>query len=246
MSRYTDFSSKVVLITGGSRGLGRAMALGFAEQGANVVVSSRRQASCDAVVDEIRALGREAVAIPCHVGHWSELETLIDGAIAAFGRLDVLVNNAGLAPAVGSSANVTEELFDKTLAVNAKGPFRLSALAEPHLRRTRGCIINVSSTAAIRPEPAYPVYAAAKGALNIITRSQALEFGPHVRVNAIMAGPFWTDMSAGWREEYDRNAPSAMKRMGQPHEIVSSALYLASPSSTYLTGAIIQLDGGIL
>jgi NAD(P)-dependent dehydrogenase (short-subunit alcohol dehydrogenase family) len=246
MDCHTDFSSKVVLVTGASRGLGRAMALGFAAQGAAVVVSSRQQASCDAVVDEIRAMGREAVAIPCHVGRWPELGPLIDGTIVAFGRLDVLVNNAGLAPAVGASANVTEELFDKTFAVNAKGPFRLSALAEPHLRRTRGCIINVSSTAAIKPAPAYPVYAAAKGALNILTRAQAMEFGPLVRVNAIMAGPFWTDMSAAWREELDRNSTSALKRIGRPEEIVSTALYLASPNSTYLTGAIIQLDGGTL
>ena len=132
------------------------------------------------------------------------------------------------------------------MAVNLKGPFRLSALAEPHLRATGGSIINVTSIGAIRPEPAYPVYAAAKGALNIITRSQAMEFGPAVRVNAIMAGPFWTDISASWREDYDRDAPSALRRIGRPEEIVTTALYLASPASSYTTGTIVRVDGGVL
>jgi len=246
MDQYTDFHGKVVLVTGASRGLGRAIALGFAECGARVVISSRKMDACTAVVDEIAAAGGTAIAVPCHVGQWQGLEALIDGTLAAFDRLDVLVNNAGIAPTAESSLQVTEDLFDKIMAVNLKGPFRLSALARPHLRAVGGSIINVTSLAAIKPEPAYPVYAAAKGALNIITRSQAMEFGPEVRVNAIMAGPFWTDISKSWREEFDKNAPCAVRRMGRPEEIVSTALYLASPRSTYTTGTIVQLDGGIL
>lgn len=247
MQNYTDFTDAVVLVTGASRGLGRAMALGFAECGAHIVATSRTAESCADVVAEIERLGRRAVAIPCHVGKWDDLPKLVEGALEAFGRIDVLVNNAGMAPVADASVKMSEALFDKILAVNLKGPFRLSALVAEHMRAAGGgAIINITSTAAIRPEPVYPVYAAAKGALNIVTRSQAMEFGPTVRVNAIMAGPFWTDISREWREDYDRNAPSAVKRIGRPEEIVSSALYLASPRSTYTTGAIIQLDGGIL
>ncbi|MFA7586428.1 MAG: glucose 1-dehydrogenase [Novosphingobium sp.] len=246
MNEMTDFTGKTVIVTGASRGLGREMALGFARCGADVVVSSRKAEACAEVVAEIEALGRRAVAIACHVGQWDALPGLIEGTLAAFGRIDVLINNAGIAPVAENSLAVSEELFDKTIAVNTKGPFRLAALARPHLASTGGSIINVTSIAAIRPEPAYPVYAAAKGALNILTRAQAMEFGPDVRVNAIMAGPFWTDITKAWRDEYEANAPSAMKRMGRPEEVVSTALYFASPMSSYTTGAIIQLDGGVL
>ncbi|MCW1384688.1 SDR family oxidoreductase [Novosphingobium sp. KCTC 2891] len=241
-----DFTGKAVIVTGGSRGLGRAIALGFAQRGADVVVSSRRAEACAEVVAEIEALGRRALAIPCHVGEWDGLEALIDGTLAAFGRIDVLVNNAGIAPVAESSLATSEALFDKTFAVNAKGPFRLSALARPHLAKVGGSIINVTSIGSLRPDPAYPVYAAAKGAMNILTRGQAMEFGPEVRVNAIMAGPFWTDIAKSWREDYDANAPSAMHRMGRPEEIVTTALYLASPQSSYTTGTIVRLDGGVI
>ena len=247
MNSYTDFTGKVVLITGGSRGLGRAMALGFAECGASVVVSSRNADACREVVAEIEAKGGHAASVPCHVGRWPELEPLVNGAIAAFGRIDVLVNNAGIAPTSPTSLSLSEELFDKIVAVNFKAPFRLSALVAERMRASGGgAIINVTSIAAVKPDPAYPVYAGAKAALNALTRSHAMEFGPTIRVNAIMAGPFWTDISKSWRDDYDKNAPSAVKRMGRPEEVVSTALYLASPRSTYTTGAIIQLDGGIL
>lgn len=247
MSAYTDFTGKVVLITGGSRGLGRAMALGFAECGASVVVASRSADNCAEAVAEITSRGGKAAAVSCHVGRWAGLEALVDGAVAAYGRIDVLINNAGIAPTAPSSLSVTEELFDKIIAVNFKAPFRLSALVAERMRADGGgAIINVTSIAAIKPDPSYPVYAGAKAALNALTRSHAMEFGPSVRVNAIMAGPFWTDISKAWRDEYERNAPSAVKRMGRPEEVVSTALYLASPRSTYTTGAIIQLDGGIL
>lgn len=241
-----DFSGRCVVITGASRGLGRAMALGFARRGADVVVSSRKADACAEVVAEIAALGARAVAVPCHVGDWDALPGLIDGAMAAFGRIDTLVNNAGIAPTAPGSLETSESLFDKTFAVNTKGPFRLSALARPQLAATRGSIINITSIGAERPDPAYPVYAAAKGALNILTRSQAMEFGPDVRVNAIMAGPFWTDIAKSWREGYDANAPSAARRIGRPDEVVTSALYLASPQSAYVTGAILRVDGGVI
>jgi NAD(P)-dependent dehydrogenase (short-subunit alcohol dehydrogenase family) len=241
-----DFTNRCVVITGASRGLGRAMALGFARRGANVVVSSRRADACADVVDEISGIGARAFAVPCHVGDWNALPGLIDGALAAFGRIDTLINNAGIAPTAPSSLETSEALFDKTFAVNTKGPFRLSALARPHLTETRGSIINITSIGAERPDPAYPIYAAAKGALNILTRAQAMEFGPEVRVNAIMAGPFWTDIAKNWREVYEANAPSAARRMGRPEEVVTSALYLASVQSAYVTGTILRVDGGVI
>jgi NAD(P)-dependent dehydrogenase (short-subunit alcohol dehydrogenase family) len=159
----------------------------------------------------------------------------------------VLVNNAGIAPTTPRSSDMSEELFDKTVGVNFKGPFRLSALiGERMVAAGSGAIINVSSTAAVNPGPAYPVYAGAKSALNIMTQCHAFEFGPKVRVNAIMCGPFWTDIAKSWREELDRTSASAVKRIGRAEEIATTALYLASDHSSYTTGAIIRLDGGDL
>ena len=246
MDNFHDFTDQVVVITGSSRGLGEAMALAFAAQGARVVVSSRKQEACEAVARRITEAGGQAVAIPCHVGDWDALPAFVDAVVQRLGGIDVLINNAGIAPTAGSSADISQALFDKIIDVNLKGPFRLSALARPHLQARRGSIINITSLAAVKPDPAYPVYAAAKGALNIVTRSQAMEFGPDVRVNAIMAGTFWTDIAKSWREAYERDAPSAVRRMGRPEEIVSAAFYLASRRSSYTTGSVLQLDGGIL
>lgn len=240
-----DLTGKVALVTGGSRGLGHAMALGFAQRGADVIVTSRKADQCEAVAGEIRALGRQALAYGCHVGRWEELDGLVEAAYARFGKVDILVNNAGIAPVTDRSINMTEDLFDKTIGVNMKGPFRLAALVGERMAAgDGGAIINITSTGAIRPQPAFAVYAAAKGALNILTEALAKEFGPKVRVNAIMAGPFWTDIAKSWREEVDANIKSAVGRIGRPEEIVTSALYLASPASTYTTGMILRLDGG--
>jgi NAD(P)-dependent dehydrogenase (short-subunit alcohol dehydrogenase family) len=156
----------------------------------------------------------------------------------------VLINNAGIAPVAPSSSAVTEELFDKTVGVNFKGPFRLSALiGERMVQAGSGSIINITSTGAVKPSSDYPVYAGAKAALNIITQDHAMEFGPKVRVNAIMCGPFWTDISKSWREEADLNSTAAVKRIGRPEEIATTALYLASDKSSFTTGVIIRLDG---
>lgn len=240
-------NGKVALITGATRGLGHAIAHAYAREGAHVIVSSRKQDACESVAAELRALGVQAAGIAAHVGDWDSLVDFEARAAAAFGRIDVLVNNAGIAPTAPRSVDLTEDLFDKIVAVNFKGPFRLAALVGERMKAAGGgAIINVSSIAAIRPEPAYPVYAGAKAALNAMTRSHAFEFGPSVRVNAIMCGPFWTDISAGWREELDKNSPAAAARIGRPDEIASTALYLADDRSSFTTGAIIRLDGGVL
>jgi NAD(P)-dependent dehydrogenase (short-subunit alcohol dehydrogenase family) len=246
MSGYFDMSGKVVLITGGGRGIGHAFAQGFAEQGADLVIASRKLASCESAAAQFRAMGRRALAVECHVGRWDDLEKLVDAAYREFGQVDVLINNAGMSPVSESSISTTEDLLDKVLDVNFKGPFRLSSLVGDRMVRAgRGSIINITSTAAIRPLPEFAPYAAAKAGLNVLTRAHALEFGPSVRVNAIMAGPFWTDASKSWREAADRTSDSAARRIGRPVEAVSTALYLASDSSSFTTGTVIELSGGI-
>jgi NAD(P)-dependent dehydrogenase (short-subunit alcohol dehydrogenase family) len=246
MTDYFDMRGKVVLITGGGRGIGYSLAKGFAEQGADLIIASRRLATCEAAVAEFQSLGRRALAVECHVGRWDSLDSLVEAAYAEFGKVDVLINNAGMSPVSGSSSSTTEELLDKVLSVNFKGPFRLSALlGDRMVKAGKGSIINVTSTAAIRPLPEFAPYAAAKAGLNVLTRAHAMEFGPAVRVNAIMCGPFWTDASKSWREEADRTSDAAVRRIGRPEEAVSTALYLASDSSSFTTGAVIELSGGI-
>jgi NAD(P)-dependent dehydrogenase (short-subunit alcohol dehydrogenase family) len=246
--RY-DFSGKVVVITGGSRGIGHAMALGFAAAGANVAVASRKLDSCEAAVREIRALGADGSAHSAHVGKWEDCDRLADEVYARWGRADVLINNAGLSPLAPSSLETNEDLFDKIIAVNLKGPFRLSARFGSRMAAgDGGAIVNISSTAAIRPNPETAPYAAAKAGLNILTVALAKEFGPKVRVNCIMCGPFHTDISRGWSrtEDFTQRAKETfpLQRAGEPEEVVGAVLYFASPAASYTTGAILAIDGG--
>jgi NAD(P)-dependent dehydrogenase (short-subunit alcohol dehydrogenase family) len=242
---YFDFAGKTALVTGGSRGLGREIALALAGFGAQVVVTSRKLESCESVVAEIQARGGKALALACHVGRWNELETLVEKTISAFGRLDILVNNAGLSPLAPSSVETSEELFDKVVAVNFKGPFRLAALAGAHMAaQGGGSIINVSSIGALFPSPNNAPYAGSKAALNTITMALAREFGPTVRVNAIMPGSFRTDIAKAWPADKEANTPAAAQRFGEPEEIVSAVLYLASEHSSFTTGSVIRVDGG--
>ena len=180
-----DLSGKVALITGGSRGLGREMALAFADAGADVIVSSRKADACEAVVAEVEARGRRAAAIPAHAGKWDEMDRLADAAWNAFGRLDILVANAGMGPLVPSH-EVSEALFDSVVGLNFKGPFRLMAnVAHRMAQADGGAILATSSIASLRPTPMVVPYAGAKAALNAMVTSMAREYGPKVRVNAI-------------------------------------------------------------
>ncbi|MDT4829857.1 NAD-dependent glycerol dehydrogenase [compost metagenome] len=157
----------------------------------------------------------------------------------------MLVNNAGMSPAVPSH-EVTEELFDKVLGLNFKGPFRLSALVAQRMAAGEGgSIINISSTGGIRPSPQIVPYAGAKAALNAMTVGLAQEYGPKVRVNTISAGPFLTDIAKAWTEDMRQSCANALGRPGQPEEIITTALYLASPYSTYTTSSLIKVDGGL-
>jgi NAD(P)-dependent dehydrogenase (short-subunit alcohol dehydrogenase family) len=247
MAGMFDLSGRVALITGGTRGLGLAMARGFAQAGCDIVVSSRKAEACDAVAAEIRGMGVRAVGIPCHVGYWDQVGELAEKAWDAFGKIDVLVNNAGMSPLAPSSLETSEALFDKVVDVNFKGPFRLTSLIGSRMAAgAGGSIINVSSTGAMRPLPHMAPYAGAKAALNAVSIAFAREYGPKVRVNVISPGGFLTDVATEWKDNPGAGKGLALGRFGEPEEIVSTALYLASDASSYTTGANIRVDGGEL
>jgi NAD(P)-dependent dehydrogenase (short-subunit alcohol dehydrogenase family) len=243
-----DLTGRVALVTGGSRGLGREMVLAMAAAGADVVISSRKLDACEALATEVRSrTGRRALAVAAHAARWADMDALADAAYAEFGHIDVLVNNAGLSPLYEDVADVTEELWDKTLGVNLKGAFRLTALVGTRMAGGRGgSIINVSSVAARYPKPEVIPYAAAKAGLNAMTQGFAHAWGPTVRVNAILPGSFMTDVSKAWDADAfaAEAAGYALRRGGRPEEIVGAALYLASDASSFTTGALLDVDGG--
>jgi NAD(P)-dependent dehydrogenase (short-subunit alcohol dehydrogenase family) len=242
---YFDLRGKIALVTGGSRGLGRQIVLAFAQRGADVVIASRKVDNCEVVAEEVRALGREALAVGVHAAKWDSIDQLIEIAYGHFGRIDVLVNNAGMGPAMPSH-EVTEALFDSVVGLNFKGPFRLaSQVARRMCDGDGGVIINVSSSGALQPLPNVVPYGSAKAALNAMTRSLAAEYGPKVRVNTISPGPFLTDISKAWPAEAREKSNNALGRPGRPEEIVTAALFLASPASSFTTGATIRVDGGL-
>jgi NAD(P)-dependent dehydrogenase (short-subunit alcohol dehydrogenase family) len=245
--RLFDLSGRVALVTGATRGLGLAIARALSSAGADLVVASRTADACDEIAGELRKAGRRALGCACHVGRWDDLDRLVETAYGAFGRVDVLVNNAGIAPQYPTLADVSEELFDKVVAVNLKGPFRLSVLVGERMAAGEGgSIINVSSTGAVRPTSDIVPYAAAKAGLNALTVGIADAFGPRVRVNAIMPGPFLTTISKSWDMSAlaERTRTFPLRRAGVAEEIVGAALYLASDASSYTTGSIITVDGG--
>jgi len=245
-----DLTGRVALVAGGSRGLGREMVLAFARAGADVIIASRKLESCEKLAHEVEAeTGRRALAHACHVGYWRDVDRLVEAAYGTFGKVDVLVNNAGMSPLYDHVVNVTEELYDKVLAVNLKGPFRLTALVGTRMAAgAGGSIINVSSVGSIRPYGDIVPYAAAKAGLNAMTVAFAHAFGPKVRVNCIMPGTFLTDITRGWNlEEFAAKhaVRFALRRAGEPSEIVGAALYLASDAASYTTGSILKVDGGV-
>jgi NAD(P)-dependent dehydrogenase (short-subunit alcohol dehydrogenase family) len=250
MGNLFDLSGKVAVVTGGSRGLGREMVLAFAEHGADVVIASRKIDACEQLATEVteRFPGRQALAVAAHVGRWQDCDDLAGAAYARFGKIDVLVNNAGMSPLYPSLVEVSEDLYDKVLSVNLKGPFRLMALVGDHMARgDGGSIINISSTASLKPTPTETAYAAAKAGLNALTVAYAHAYGPKVRVNCIAAGPFLTDISKAWdMPAFEERAQAhALRRGGQPGEIVGAALYFASDASSFTTGSVLRVDGGV-
>lgn len=247
-----DVSTKVVMVTGGSRGLGKAMVLELARRGAKVVVASRKLDECEKVTKAIREEGGDALALSCHVGQWDGLEKAVQSVVKHYGRIDVLVNNAGMSPVAPSLLETSEALFDKIIDVNLKGPTRLTALAASQMaaQGNGGSIINISSIAAYRPNPLTTVYSAAKAGLNALTVASAQEYAAaNVRINCIVCGTFDTDSVAGFvrNEESLLHVlePIALKRVGEPAEVVGAVLYFASSASSYTTGTCITIDGGV-
>lgn len=248
-SELFDLTGRVALVTGGSRGFGREMVLAFARAGADVVISSRKLEACEALAEEVERLGRRALPVAAHAGKWDELDALADRAYERFGRVDVLVNNAGMSPVFESLDTLSEELFDKVVGLNFKGPFRLAANIGTRMAAgDGGSIINISSTASLRPHWALMPYGAAKAGLNTMTAAFAGAFGPDVRVNAIAPGTFLTDISRAWdMEAFARLAKDfPAERGGEPDEIVGMALFLASDASSYVNGATMVVDGGAM
>ncbi len=240
-----DFTARTVLVTGGSRGLGRETVRAFAERGADTVIVSRRLDRCAEVAGEVEAMGRRAWPIACNLSDWTAVDALVKEVRDRVGPIDILVNNAGASPLAPSSLETSEALFDKVVALNFKGPFRLTALLGTEMAAGRGgAIVNVSSLGAIRPLPVYAPYAGAKAALNAVTEAFARELAPKVRVNAVMPGRFLTDISHAWSDEVRENRTVALERSGLPREIVTAILYLASDASSFTTGSVIRVDGG--
>lgn len=248
-AQHFRLDGKVILVTGGSRGLGRAMSMAFARAGASVVVSSRKQAGCDEAAAEIAAeTGQTCVGVACHVGDWDDCDRLVDTVYERFGCIDVLVNNAGMSPLYESLTSVSRELWDKVIGVNLAGPFRLAAVVGERMAAGEGgSIINVSSTAAVEPGAAEVPYGAAKAGVHNLTRALARVYAPKVRTNCIMPGPFLTDISDAWNDDVKAaiNRMVPMGRAGEPEEIVGVALFLASDASSYTTGSVIKVDGGM-
>ncbi len=241
-----DLSGKVALVTGGSRGLGREMVLGMARAGADVIISSRKLDGCERTAREVRELGRRALPISSHAGKWNDQDALVEAAYQEFGRIDILICNAGLSPLAPSLVETSEALFDKVVDVNFKGPFRLMALVGARMAAGEGgSIITISSIGGLSPGPSTAPYSGSKAALNAITVAFALAYAPKVRVNTISPGAFATGIAD---HGADGNVPRmvALQRIGKPEEIVTTALYLASDHSSYTTGTNIRVDGLLL
>lgn len=245
------FQDKVVIVTGGSRGLGRAMSVGFAAEGARVVVASRKLTSCEEVVTEIEAAGGTAVAQATHVGKLEDLDALIEASYAAFGRVDILVNNAGINVAFGALTDVAPGAFDKMIDVNLKGAWYLSSRLAPRMGADGGgCVINFLSVAALSTPAFSGIYAATKAAMKALTEVMAQEWAEwKIRVNAIAPGSYHSDLTDGAIEAipgYGEGMVSAalIPRVAETEEILNPVFYLAEESFT--TGITLVADGGLM
>jgi NAD(P)-dependent dehydrogenase (short-subunit alcohol dehydrogenase family) len=244
-----DLRGKVAVVTGGSRGIGRAVAFGLAGAGARVVIASRKLDRCEQTAAEItEATGSPALAVACHVGRWEDCDALAETVHRELGRCDVLVNNAGMSPLYDGLPSVTEDLYDKVHAVNARGPFRLSALLGTRMAEgDGGSIVNISTAGSLRPDATDLPYAMAKAALNALTLGLAGAWAPKVRANVVLPGAFDTDITDAWGEDMKARAGAInpMGRIGRPDDLVGLCLFLASDASSYINGAQVLADGGM-
>ena len=248
-----SLKGKVAVVTGGSRGIGRAISLAFAEAGADLVVSSRnkRPPELEKVAEEVRALGRKALAVPAHVGKREEVEKLVQKTLQEFGQVDILVNNAGANPVLSSMVDLGEEAFEKVLEVNLMGAFLMSrAVARQMIQQGGGRIINMSSISGLRARAdGTGAYCISKAAMNMMTQVMARELAPqNILVNAIAPGSIKTEFSrVNWTDperRAQRIREVELRRFGEPEEVAGIALYLASAAGSFVTGEIIRVDGG--
>lgn len=246
-----SLEGKVAIITGASKGIGEAIARVFAQYGAKVVISSRKQADLDALAEEIhKEYGTEVLPIAAHAGEITQLKELLAKTIEIFGKVDILVNNAATNPAYGPSLDCSGDAFDKIMQVNVKSPFEFAKLVHPFMKQNGGgSIVNISSIAGSSPDPGLGMYSVSKAALNMLTKVLAKEWGEDgIRVNAVSPGLIKTKFSqALWEnpkmlEHFTKRLPIA--RMGSVDEIAALVLYLASDASAYTTGVNFQVDGG--
>ncbi len=246
-----DLAGKTALITGSSRGIGRAIAEAMAEAGATVVISSRRADACEATAQAIRDRGQQAIAIPCNVSAKDDLQKLVDETTARLGRIDILVCNAGINPALGPLASVSDAAFDKVMGTNVRSNFWLCNMVIPQMAARRdGAVIIIASIAGLKGNAVIGTYGISKAASMQLARNLALEWGPHnVRVNAIAPGLVKTDFArALWEDEERRKRVEAMaplRRLGEPQDIAGVAVFLASPAGAFVTGQTIVADGGV-
>ncbi len=240
---------KVAVVTGAGRGIGQAIALAFAECGAHVVCSARSQNEIEASAERVRGFGRRALAVPCDVNERAQLEALVAETMREFGRIDILVNNAGGWPPK-PALQTSEKYFEQALRFNVTSAFLLSRFVIPHmLERDGGTIVNISSAAGRIPMSGFVAYGTSKAALSFMTRELALEFAPRVRVNAIAVGSVETSALAPFLDDELRakmEALTPMRRLGTVEDIALAALYLASPAGSYVTGKVLEVDGGLI
>jgi NAD(P)-dependent dehydrogenase (short-subunit alcohol dehydrogenase family) len=250
-----DFSidGKVAIVTGGSRGIGRSIALGLAEHGAHVAIAARKPEALDEAVKAVEATGRRAISVPTNVRRTEELKHLVDETVAQLGRLDILVNNAGTNPVYGPVHEIDERAWDVIMNTNVKAVHLLSNFAREAMlaHGEGGSIVNVSSVGGYRASDVIGGYSVSKAALIMLTQVQAKTWGcDGIRVNCIAPGLIKTEFArALWEDEKTlRGATSeaALRRIGQPDEMAGAAVYLASPASSFVTGQTLVLDGGRL
>lgn len=242
-------TDRVAIVTGAGRGIGRGIALAFAEAGADVIAAARTASDIDATAEAVELLGRRALAVPTDVTITADLQQLVDSALDEFGRIDVLVNNAG-GTGPRAALDTSETYFENALRFNVTQAFLLTKLVVPAMVDTAGggAVVNISSRSGDMVMQSFAAYAAGKAALNMLTRDLAVEFAPKVRVNAIGTGGIATESlevvltNEALRDEFERNTP--MGRPGTVEDVAACALYLASPASAWVTGKIFQVDGG--
>jgi len=252
MTTNLSLHGKIALVTGGGRGIGKAITRGFAEAGANVVIASRKLENLEATAKEFASLPGKVLPLACHVGQKEQIENLVREIEARFGPVDILVNNSATTIGQGPALAVSDEMLDKIVEINIKAALRLVRLVVPKMieRKRGGSIINIASVAGLRPQPGGLLYSFTKAGLIMMSRSWAQEFGPHnIRVNAIAPGLIQTDLSEYfWKDDTRRRqyeSATPLHRIGQPDEIAGLALYLASDEASFVTGQVMVADGGM-